>query len=170
MRSGTYNKFLEAEFFLDKLTDEDQLNEEATGQYMPFFYYTSAFLSAFRSITLVMQKEFGAVAGFEEWYKIQQKVMDSDETLKRIVDERNINIHKKTVKPSAFIHIHQFGPEEDDYEIKEIHYSFKDTPRQSIIEQFSYAINKIEPIVDECESKFYKDDKHIGSLTIEVED
>ena len=59
--SDTYKKLYEAKFFLNKMIAEDESDYEETNgssEYTAFLYYISAFLSAFRSITYLMQKEF----------------------------------------------------------------------------------------------------------------
>lgn len=169
--SDTYKKFFEAKFFLCKLEevdkDEEDISKYLRDGYTPIYYYASAFLAAFRSITFIMQKEFHDSDGFGEWYKVKQEILTEDEKLKRIVEERDSTIHEKPVKTTPVIHIHQNSPDPNDFEIRDIHHSFdKDNPMESINDQFRYAIEKITPIVEECEAKFFKDDGHIGKLTI----
>jgi hypothetical protein len=175
--SNTYEKLYEAKFFLHKMIVEDESNYGETNEdheYTAFLYYISAFLSAFRSITYLMQKEFNNIEGFTEWYAHQQEILTNDETLKQLAEERVNTNHLKMPKPVATVQINA-----DNFEKKgdiewgdvKIWHSFKDAPgHQSIIDQCKYAINKITPIVLECEKNFYKDDGSIGSLTIEIQD
>jgi hypothetical protein len=46
-----------------------------------FKFNLSAFLSAARSITLVMQKEYAHAEDFKNWYKPKQEEMRKDELL-----------------------------------------------------------------------------------------
>lgn len=175
--SNTYNKFYEARFFLHKMIIEEQSDYEETNkdhEYTAFLYYISAFLSAFSSITSLMQKEFTHVAGFREWYEPQQKRLYEDETLRQLEDERNNTTHRKMLKPVATIQINADNLEKDEDfgpdDIK-IWHSFKDARgHQSVVDQCKYAIEKITPIVLECEKRFYKDDGHVGSITYEIQD
>ena len=64
--SDTYKKFLEAKFFLYKLEDGENIDRYLRIGYTPIYYYASAFLVAFRSITFIMQKEFHNSDGFGE--------------------------------------------------------------------------------------------------------
>ena len=51
----------------------------ASNDYVVFIANLNAFVSAARSVTLVMQEEFHSIAGFEEWYKDKQQSMKKDE-------------------------------------------------------------------------------------------
>ena len=158
------------------MIDEEKSDYKETNEseYTAFLYYISAFLSAFRSITYLMQKDFTNVEGFTEWYKPKQKILTDDKTLKQLAEERLNTTHLKMPKPVATVQINsdnfaKYGDIEPE-DIK-IWHSFKDAPdHQSIIDQCKYAIDKITPIVLECEEKFYKDEGGIGSLTIEIQD
>ncbi|MEM3841348.1 MAG: hypothetical protein QXN59_01480 [Candidatus Micrarchaeaceae archaeon] len=91
--------------------------------------------------------------------------MTKDEKLNQIVKERDSTLHEKPVKTAAVMHIHQNSPDPNDIEIKDIHHSFEGNPMESINDQFRYAIEKITPIVEECEAKFFKDNGYIGKST-----
>jgi hypothetical protein len=69
MVSGTQDKLLEAKYFLQQMKqNRDKRNE--------FRWNLSAFLTAARSITLMMQAEYSnKVEGFDEWYNRKQKEM-----------------------------------------------------------------------------------------------
>jgi len=47
----------------------------ASNDYVVFIANLNAFVSAARSVTLVMQTEFNSVPGFSEWYELQQQEM-----------------------------------------------------------------------------------------------
>jgi len=55
--------------------------KQSTNDWMLFRFNLSAFLSAARRITLVMQKEYDQVLGFKSWYKLQQEEMRKDKLL-----------------------------------------------------------------------------------------
>jgi len=67
------------------MSDTRQKLEEA--KYF-FKYNLSAFLSAARSVTLIMQKEFGKVSDFKDWYTEKQSMMRSDETMRLLNNKR----------------------------------------------------------------------------------
>ncbi|MCL5430388.1 MAG: hypothetical protein M1504_02840 [Candidatus Marsarchaeota archaeon] len=174
--SDTYKKLFEAKFFLNRMIDEYESDFEETNkdhEYTAFPYYISAFLSAFRSITYLMQTEFNDIEGFKEWYETQQKILAEDATLKQLNTERVNTIHIKMLKPVAVVKINSDNFEKyGDIEPEDVQilHSFKDAPEYpSVIDQCKYAIEKITPVVLECEKRFFKDDGSIGSLTINIQ-
>lgn len=58
-----------------------------------FPYYLSAFVSALRSVTYYMQKQYAHDPRFEEWYAKKQSEMRSDPVLKLLHDKRNTALH-----------------------------------------------------------------------------
>jgi hypothetical protein len=52
--------------------------KQTENDWMLFKFHFSAFLSAMRSITLIMQKEYAQALGFEKWYRLQQEEMGKD--------------------------------------------------------------------------------------------
>ena len=70
-----------------------------------FKYNLSAFLSASRSITFIMQREYCHVPKFNDWYKVQQEMMKSDDAMKILVDKRDISIHQEPINPKAFVEV-----------------------------------------------------------------
>lgn len=54
----------------------------ASNDYTVFIANLNAFVSAARSVTLVMQKEFHSIAGFKKWYIEKQQSMNEDEEFK----------------------------------------------------------------------------------------
>jgi len=79
------DKLGEAEFFLKKM----KLCREGRGE---FRYYLSAFLSATRSVTWVLQKDLRTKHGeqFEKWYKEQELKMASNQTAALVKFLRNV--------------------------------------------------------------------------------
>jgi len=64
-----------------------------------FKFNLSAFLSAARSATFIMQSEFKSSPGFDDWYEDKKKEMANDEDFKFFNDLRVATIHKKPVVP-----------------------------------------------------------------------
>jgi hypothetical protein len=69
--SATRGKLQEAKYFLQRM-------EEVQADRAAFKYNLSAFLSAGRSVSFYMQKEFKRTPGFEEWYAAEQGKMRRD--------------------------------------------------------------------------------------------
>jgi hypothetical protein len=70
--NSTNRKLREAEFFLNQV-------ELTLDQPEILMYYISAFVSAARSVTFVMQYEIGKNHEFKAWYLKKQKQMNEDE-------------------------------------------------------------------------------------------
>lgn len=96
--TNTRIKLEEAKYFL-KRTAEEVANRET------FKYNLSAFLSAGRSVTFIMQTEFSNVRGFKEWYDEKQKQLGRNSLMKLINNKRVMTIHKKPIHPRAHIEI-----------------------------------------------------------------
>lgn len=96
--TDTEEKLGEAKYFLDRMGELQNERE-------PFKYNLSAFLAAFRSITLLMQKEFDKIAGFKDWYEVEREKLKADYKVKKLKDARVDTIHKKTVRPKARIDV-----------------------------------------------------------------
>ena len=90
--TNTRDKLNEAKYFLEKMreaaSDPDKVRYELT-----------AFLSASRSITQIMQKEFSGKPGFIDWYTQKQKEMAQNGTLKYLHRQRSITFHEHPVLP-----------------------------------------------------------------------
>jgi hypothetical protein len=96
--TDTADKFLEAQYFFKRLVDNQNNREE-------FKFNLSAFLSAFRSVTLFMQKEFGKINEFKKWYSDQQCKMKANSDFSLLNTKRVMTIHTSSVKPHARITI-----------------------------------------------------------------
>jgi len=90
--SNTRGKLEEAKYFLEQM----QVYVEDRKK---FAFNLSAFLSAARSITFVMQSEFKSSPGFDDWYKDKQKEMNNDGDFGFFNHLRVATIHKKPVVP-----------------------------------------------------------------------
>lgn len=75
-------KLEEAKYFLDKLVGSTE-NERHVK------FNVSAFLSAARSVTLYLQKEFHDNPNFQSWYISKQKEMKRDSLLEFFKEKRN---------------------------------------------------------------------------------
>ena len=89
---------MEAKYFLQCLS-EKQSDRDA------FKYNLSAFLSAFRSITFIMQKEFANIPEFELWYISQQVILRLNDKMKLLNAKRVLTVHQVPVQLRAEIHI-----------------------------------------------------------------
>ncbi|MDH4222361.1 MAG: hypothetical protein OEV55_02355 [candidate division Zixibacteria bacterium] len=96
--TNTEDKLLEAEYFL-KCMIENQTERDA------FKYNLSAFLSAFRSITLIMQKEFNKHPVFADWYSIQRNKLKTDKKMNSLNTKRVMTIHLQPLEPHAQINV-----------------------------------------------------------------
>ena len=86
MNNSTRHKLNEANYFLDnmrKTYDDDAF----------FSFNLSAFLSAARSITLHMQKQYKSKENFNDWYEKQREKMQEDSELKHLISARNEDVH-----------------------------------------------------------------------------
>ncbi|MBI3251861.1 MAG: hypothetical protein HYZ52_00880 [Candidatus Omnitrophica bacterium] len=89
--TATADKLNEAKYFLDR-AKESPFHTDA------FRYNISAFLSASRSITFMMKKEFFSVPGFEKWYEKKVGEMRQDKFMKYLDRQRDITIHERPVQ------------------------------------------------------------------------
>ncbi len=175
--TDTRNKLLEAKYFWKQLKN-NQSNRDI------FRYNLSAFLSAARSVTFIMQNEFNKVLGFKEWYASNQSAMEKDTTMKILNKERRMTIHKKPVSPHAHVEVgikeaitvsesisivvtHADGtiekresePESPHTPVKtevtkKWKWYFDDLPDDDIITACKEHLTKLESLVTKCESLF----------------
>ncbi|MDX6610691.1 MAG: hypothetical protein QOF85_2619 [Solirubrobacterales bacterium] len=73
-------RLLEAEYFLKRMARE---RGEAFG------YNLNAFLSAARSVTFLLQKEYSKIDGFAEWWALEQARLAADSAARFFVELRN---------------------------------------------------------------------------------
>ena len=62
-----------------------------------FPYYLSGFLSAFRSITYYLQKQYAHDTKFQSWYPQKQAEMASDQVMKILHANRNDIVHREPI-------------------------------------------------------------------------
>ncbi len=60
-----------------------------------FPYYLSAFVSAFRSVTFYLQKQYAHEPAFTAWYETKQQEMRTDPLLKMLVEKRNMAVKQE---------------------------------------------------------------------------
>ena len=89
MTNNTRFKVDEASYFLSMMKQTFDNNSNN------FIYNLNAFLSATRSITLFMQKQYSKKDGFKKWYGKKQTEMENDSDLNFLVKSRNEVIHEK---------------------------------------------------------------------------
>ena len=85
------DKVAEADYFLARMEETAIVFEE-------FRFNYSAFASAARSITFILQHAMHDVPGFSEWYAEQQKSLKGDEVARFFVEARN-NVLKTGINP-----------------------------------------------------------------------
>jgi hypothetical protein len=175
--ADTDEKLLEAEYFLKRMI-EKQVERDT------FKYNLSAFLSVFRSVTLIMQKEFKRRIGFADWYKVQQDKLRVDHKMKVLHKKRTMTIHIKPVRPHAHINVNitsritpishmsavlirTDGSKErvgsvapapsNQAETKSTvqwRWYFEDTPHIDVVTVCQECLEKLKVIVLECNQKF----------------
>lgn len=91
-------KLNEAKYFLEQMKQHIDSPEE-------FVYNLSAFLSAARSVTFIMQNEFSKIPEFREWYRRKQKKMENSELFRFFNGLRVAAIHRKVVIPNRNVKI-----------------------------------------------------------------
>lgn len=87
-------KLKEADFFLQRMTLAERKVDELN-------YYFSAFTSAARSVTFVLQYVGSDLSGFEEWYAQVQARQRGDKVAKYLLEARNEAL-KTGAQPIAY--------------------------------------------------------------------
>jgi len=88
--TNTRDKLNEAKYFLEEMR---RVSSDPT----KFRYELMAFLAASRSITQIMQKEFSGKTGFIDWYVQKQGEMGDNPILKYLHRQRTISYHEHPV-------------------------------------------------------------------------
>jgi hypothetical protein len=86
--SDTHDKFEEAHYFLHRTISTFHVPDE-------FRWNLSAFLQALYSVTWVAQKELAKRRGYKAWWEPHQKRMHGDAVLSRLLEGRNIVVHRR---------------------------------------------------------------------------
>ena len=95
---ATRAKVQEAMYFLQRMEDE-QADRDACK------YNLSAYLSAARSVTFFMQKEFARAPDFEEWYATEQEAIRRDPVMPFYLEARNRTLHQEYVPTRTRIRV-----------------------------------------------------------------
>jgi len=166
-KNPTRDKVKEAEYFLSKMRETFEDDDI-------FSYNLSAFLSAARSITWYMKKQYRHREGFNEWYCQKQIEMKTDRELKYLNEARVENVHKTPVPTGSTrqgaIRIDAIVAKEGVSEAKQPKKGEYKSPEQrnqrtvrrffpkfkdiDVIEFCEKQLKKLADIVQECESNF----------------
>jgi len=170
-------KFEEAKYFLSQM-------HAYAGTPKEFYFNLSAFLSAARSVTFVMQEEYSNFPKFNDWYKVKKEEMNNDEDWDFFNKLRVKTIHKKPVMPDRKIEVGITFVISSSYIIENIDNSdkivskkstkskktksipktestvknlwfFEKKPNVDLFEVCDKHLQKIEKIVEECEKQFH---------------
>ena len=166
MNNPTRHKLNEAVYFLSMMKKTFYDNSDI------FHFNLNAFLTASRSITLYMQKQYKKCSGFSEWYCHEQIELSNEQELQFLLKARNDVIHKEPVhtttefemfSPGAFItdindeeeilnKLEQMSKQETKINI--IRRFFEQDDETEIVEFCENQLNKLTKLVDECETLF----------------
>lgn len=166
MNNPTRHKLNEADYFLSMMKKTFYGNSDI------FQFNLNAFLTASRSITFYMQKQYKKCSGFSEWYCHKQIELSNDQELKFLLKARDDVIHKEPVgttaefecfSPGAFItdinneeeilnKLEQIDKRETKINI--IRRFFAQDDETEIVEFCEKQLNKLTKLVDECETHF----------------
>ncbi len=175
--SDTREKLQESEYFLERMTlTQDERDT--------FKYNLSAFLSASRSVTLIMQKEYDNISGFKQWWSEKQENVRNDHAMNLLNEKRVMTIHTQPVRPRAQVNVimkehiittdsvsivitHADGavdrresepappPKPAKTENNiEWRWYFAELPKQDILTLCKEHLTKLGTLVKECESRF----------------
>lgn len=96
MENPTRRKVREAEYFLSIMKTKQVFKDDNT-----FAYNLSAFLSAARSITWYMQKQYKHRQNFDEWHRQKQIKMSADPELHYLKKARNEDVKTEAILTGA---------------------------------------------------------------------
>ncbi len=175
--SATRENLQESEYFLGLMTLTQAERDT-------FKYNLSAFLSASRSVTLIMQKEYDRISGFKQWWSEKQGKMRHDDAVKLLNEKRVTTIHTQPVRPRAQVDItikehvtvsdsvsivitHADGtvdrresePTPPPVPAKtesniEWRWYFDELPKKDVLTLCKDHVAKLDALVKECESRF----------------
>lgn len=127
-------KFREAVYFFDKMI-------QTRGNVNELPYNFSAFLSAMRSITLYLQKQFSRDERFAGWYAAKQQAMKDDLWLRMLKDMRDEALHARPIE--LLISAGPILPEEG-VETNHFEMSFDTDPKGNIRIRTKYSKDAVE--------------------------
>ena len=166
IENPTRHKLQEAEYFLSKM--KQTLEDDNV-----FYYNLSAFLSAARSITYYMQKQYKHRNGFEEWYSPKRIDMRADPELKYLNNARVEALKTVPVQTGATrektssigLTVEKDTPEAEQVKEAESKPSAQSSPKtvrrffpefkdMDVMEFGEKQLVKLTKVVEECEKRF----------------
>ena len=167
MENSTRHKVEEASYFLSNMKQTFKDDEY-------FSYNLSAFLSAARSITFYMQKQYKHKNSFSEWYCQKQIIMSADSELQYLNKARVEDVHKTPVKTGATRIINftidailvernvKVGGQEEKVEhksdkkdnVETIRRFFINYEHEDVVSFSERQLKKLDQLVEECENYF----------------
>ena len=165
--SDTEIKLAEAEFFLNLLT------QNASHQAVILFAL-SAFLSAARSVTLLLQAEAAGKPGFDEWYRTAQDELKNDEVAKFLKDQRDIGVHAHYAKVQTIfdVPIYKDGdkwvykPEEGIF----AGFAFVDSIMDNGLERCSHFLDSLREVVQQAKERGFLPEENPRRVSLEARD
>lgn len=142
-------KLKEADFFLDRMVASERAVDELN-------YYFSAFSSAARSVTFVLQYVGSAIVGFAEWYADVQARQRGDAVAKYLLEARNQAL-KTGAQPIAYGQVVKL-PNGDERLVNFFSYVGPEPPAEvpdmDVISTCRYQMKNLVGIVSEFFERF----------------
>lgn len=154
MKNQTRFKVDEASYFLSMM--KQTFNDDSNN----FIYNFNAFLSAARSITFFMQKQYAHKDGFNNWYDKEKENMKKDSDLVFLKNSRNEVLKEKLIKtimeftltpPLSGIVVGENPYEKFIFTVDKRAFQKNE---EDIIEFSKTQLNKLAQLVNECERLF----------------
>jgi len=167
MQNPTRHKFRETEHFLARMNECFEQDDE-------FRFSLSAYLSAARSITFYMRKQYRHVPGFSQWYCERQIEMQADPELKYLNDLRVEAVHTEPTglgatrqgtftadaviaSPALVAEQPQVAPEAQEHTASGVRTVRRFLPEfhgMDVVPFCDAQLQKLESLLDECERLF----------------
>jgi hypothetical protein len=120
--------------------------------------YTHSVISAIRSFTFVLQKEFKHDTGFDEWYADARAQLAADSEFAYLLQARNYVLHE-----GALIIDTQLGPEGPELRIRPARSPrnprLADPPDRDLRQMLAEKIELLERILDDAKERFPEADE-----------
>jgi hypothetical protein len=115
------DRIIQGRFFLRKAEEAGFSNRDA------FRYFIEASIVAGRSVTLLLQKQYHGVPGFQEWYTSIQDRLRADPLARFLLEKRNFVLKEGTVSVRKVINVtlHEVVEVNEAFGIKVIRGSWK---------------------------------------------
>lgn len=176
--TDTGDKLSEARYFLQGMKD-------CRAERDAFRFNLTAFLSAARSVTQIMQREFGHVPGFTGWYAQKKTEMNNHSVMKYLHEQRNLSYHVRPVHARADASLTLFDRVTVTDTVKvvltgtggevkmdrsdskpqvapsataavEMAYYFEDFPARDVISICEEDLSELEKLVNDCEGRSWQ--------------